>query len=155
MSLCLHGFRTSGEILKKQVLTKWPESVVKKLDLVFVVAPFPCTGKSDVEGYFDPPYYERYQFDKETIEYRNFDECLEYVEYIMMKQGPFDGLLGFSQCGILYACLTGLESKIKFVIIIGGEMFQSPAIAEKSYSPSSPVQCPSLHFLGIFHRMFN
>ncbi|KAI3973158.1 hypothetical protein MKX01_020893 [Papaver californicum] len=155
--LCLHGFRTSGEILKKQVLTKWPELVVKKLDLVFVDAPFPCQGKSDVEGFFDPPYYEWYQFDKETTEYRNFDECLEYVEDIMIKQGPFDGLLGFSQGAILSAGLPGLQSKglalakvpkINFVIIIGGAIFQSPAIADKAYSLSSPVQCPSLHFLG-------
>ena len=25
---------------------------------VFLDAPFPATGKSDVEGYFDPPYFE-------------------------------------------------------------------------------------------------
>ena len=25
---------------------------------VFLDAPFPATGKSDVEGYFGPPYYE-------------------------------------------------------------------------------------------------
>ncbi|XP_026420881.1 uncharacterized protein LOC113316935 isoform X2 [Papaver somniferum] len=62
--LCLHGFRTSGEILKKQVLTKWPDSVVKKLDLVFIDAPFPSQGKSGVEGFYGPPYYERYQFEK-------------------------------------------------------------------------------------------
>lgn len=62
--LCLHGFRTSGEIIKKQVTGKWPESVLEKLDLVFVDAPFPCHGKSDVEGIFDPPYYEWFQFNK-------------------------------------------------------------------------------------------
>lgn len=62
--LCLHGFRTSGEIIKKQVTGKWPESVLQKLDLVFVDAPFPCQGKSDVEGIFDPPYYEWFQFNK-------------------------------------------------------------------------------------------
>lgn len=62
--LCLHGFRTSGEILKKQLVTKWPESVLEKLDLVFVDAPFPCKGKSEVEGIFDPPYYEWFQFNK-------------------------------------------------------------------------------------------
>lgn len=61
--LCLHGFRTSGEILKKQV-HKWPESVLQKLDLVFLDAPFPAQGKSDVEGIFDPPYYEWFQFNK-------------------------------------------------------------------------------------------
>ena len=58
--LCLHGFRTSVEIMKKQI-GKWPDSVLEKLD-VFLDAPFPCQGKSDVEGIFPPPYYEWFQF---------------------------------------------------------------------------------------------
>jgi hypothetical protein len=62
--LCLHGFRTSGEIMRKQVLGKWPADVTARLDLVFADAPFPAEGKSDVEGIFDPPYYEWFQFDK-------------------------------------------------------------------------------------------
>nr|GME16099.1 rhodanese-like domain-containing protein 6 [Ipomoea batatas] len=95
--LCLHGFRTSAEILKKQVFRRWSSSVVEKLDLVFVDAPFPCQGKSDVEGFFDPPYYEWFQFNKEFTEYQNFDNCLAYIEDCMIKYGPFDGLLGFSQ----------------------------------------------------------
>lgn len=61
--LCLHGFRTSGEILKKQV-EKWPQSILQNLDLVYPNAPFPAQGKSDVEGIFDPPYYEWFQFNK-------------------------------------------------------------------------------------------
>ena len=61
--LCLHGFRTSADILQKQV-GKWPESVLGKIDLVFLDAPFPSLGKSDVEGIFDPPYYEWFQFNK-------------------------------------------------------------------------------------------
>lgn len=68
--LCLHGFRTSAEILKKQVY-KWPESVLQKLDLVFADAPFPCQGKSDVEGIFDPPYYEWFQFNKVLTDFNS------------------------------------------------------------------------------------
>uniref|UniRef100_A0A5B7BP23 Serine hydrolase domain-containing protein n=1 Tax=Davidia involucrata TaxID=16924 RepID=A0A5B7BP23_DAVIN len=152
--LCLHGFRTSGEILRKQV-TKWPDSVLQKIDLVFLDAPFPAQGKSDVEGIFDPPYYEWFQFNKEFTEYTNFDECLAYIEDYMIKQGPFDGLLGFSQGAILSAALPGLQAKglaltkvpkIKFLIIIGGAKLKSPSLAEKAYS--SPIQCPSVHFLG-------
>lgn len=45
-------------------LHKWPKSVIDRLDLVFLDAPFPCQGKSDVEGIFDPPYYEWFQFNK-------------------------------------------------------------------------------------------
>ncbi|XP_019260073.1 PREDICTED: uncharacterized protein LOC109238095 [Nicotiana attenuata] len=77
--LCLHGSRTSGQILKIQVFEKWPTQVVEKLDLVFVDAPFPCQGKSEVEGIFDPPYYEWFQFNKEFTEYQNFDKCLAYI----------------------------------------------------------------------------
>ena len=62
--LCLHGFRTSGEIMRKQVLEKWPESVTSRMDLFFADAPFPAEGKSEVEGIFPPPYYEWFQFDK-------------------------------------------------------------------------------------------
>ncbi|KAL9683381.1 hypothetical protein QQ045_015203 [Rhodiola kirilowii] len=153
--LCLHGFRTSGEIMKKQVVGKWPESVTSKFDLFFADAPFPCQGKSDVDGIFDPPYYEWFQFNMEFTEYLNFDECLGYIEDLIIKHGPFDGLMGFSQGAILSGALPGLQKKgvaltkvpkIKFIIIIGGAKFQAPVVAEPAYS--SPVDCPSLHFIG-------
>ena len=58
--LCLHGFRNSGEILKK-LAGRLPQTVLEKLDLVFLDAPFPAEGKSGVEGIYDPPYYEWFQ----------------------------------------------------------------------------------------------
>ncbi|MED6141012.1 hypothetical protein PIB30_099138 [Stylosanthes scabra] len=119
--LCLHGFRTSAEILKKQV-HKWPQSVIKKLDLVFLDAPFPCQGKSDVEGIFDPPYYEWFQFNKGAI--------LSAALPNLQEKG---------------VALTKVP-KVKFLIIIGGAKFRSPWVAEKAYS--SPIRSPSLHFLG-------
>ncbi|XP_060198988.1 uncharacterized protein LOC132627592 isoform X2 [Lycium barbarum] len=153
--LCLHGFRTSGAILKKQILDKWPTQVVEKLDLAFVDAPFPSQGKSEVEGIFDPPYYEWYQFNKDSKEYQNFDNCLAYIEECMIKHGPFDGLLGFSQGAILSGALPGLQDKgvgltkvpkIKYLIIISGAKLQNKPLAEKAYS--SAITCPSVHFLG-------
>ncbi|KAK2992090.1 hypothetical protein RJ640_023473 [Escallonia rubra] len=152
--LCLHGFRTSGEIFKKQ-LGKWPESVLEKIELVFVDAPFPAQGESDVEGILDPPYYEWFQFNKEFTEYTNFDECLAYIEDCMINYGPFDGLLGFSQGAILSAALPGLQKKgvalmnvpkIRFLIIIGGATLKEPSLAEKAYFPQ--IECPSIHFIG-------
>ncbi|KAM3367749.1 hypothetical protein ACQJBY_016356 [Aegilops geniculata] len=153
--LCLHGFRTSGEIMRKQVVGKWPADVTARLDLVFADAPFPAEGKSDVDGIFDPPYYEWFQFDKGFTEYRNFDKCLAYIEELMIKEGPFDGLMGFSQGSILSGALPGLQEqglaltrvpKIKYLIIIGGAKFRSPAIADKAYA--NMIKIPSLHFLG-------
>ncbi|KAJ6811776.1 esterase-like [Iris pallida] len=151
--LCLHGFRTSGDIMRTQVLGKWPGPVTARLDLVFADAPFPAEGRSDVDGIFPPPYYEWYQFDK--AEYRNFEECLEYIEDLIVKYGPFDGVMGFSQGAILSSVLPGLQEKglaltkvpkLKYVVIIGGAKSRSSAIAENAYSPK--IKCPSLHFLG-------
>ena len=59
--LCLHGFRTSGAILKKHV-EKWPTSVLNRFDFHFMDAPFLSRGKSEVEGLHDPPYFEWFQF---------------------------------------------------------------------------------------------
>ncbi|KAG9450770.1 hypothetical protein H6P81_010735 [Aristolochia fimbriata] len=152
--LCLHGFRTSAEIMRLQI-GKWPQCVLEKLDLVFIDAPFPAEGKSDVESIFPPPYYEWFQFNKEFTEYRNFDECLAYIEEQMIKLGPFDGLMGFSQGAILSAGLVGLQAKglaltrvpeVKCLIIIGGAKFANPTVAENAYS--STIKVPSLHFLG-------
>ncbi|XP_076946585.1 dihydrofolate reductase-like [Bidens hawaiensis] len=152
--LCLHGFRTSGQIFKAQI-NKWPESVLDKLELFFPDAPFACNGKSGVEGYFDPPYYEWFQVHKGYKQYENFDECLEYIEECMIKHAPIDGLLGFSQGAIISAALPGLQAKkmaltrvpkIGFLVIISGAKLQNEALAENAYSTTT--QCPSLHFLG-------
>ncbi|KAL2528155.1 alpha/beta-hydrolase superfamily protein [Forsythia ovata] len=158
--LCLHGFRTSGEILKK-LISRWPETVLEKLDLVFLDAPFPAQGKSDVEGIYDPPFYEWFQADKDFQEYYNFEECLDYLEDYMLKHGPFDGVLGFSQGALLSAALPGMQKEgvaaftkvplIKFLIIIsgskfGGSKFGLPRLAANAFS--SPINCPSLHIIG-------
>ncbi|KAI5669790.1 hypothetical protein M9H77_19643 [Catharanthus roseus] len=78
----------------------------------------------------------------------------------MVELGPFDGILGFSQGGLLSAALPGMQKKgvaltkvpkIKFVIIIsgakfGGIKFPSPELAKDAFS--SPIDIPSLHIIG-------
>ncbi|KAK9231511.1 hypothetical protein WN943_021747 [Citrus x changshan-huyou] len=157
--LCLHGFRTSGEILKKQI-GRWPESILRKLDLDFLDAPFPALGKSDVEAFFNPPYYEWYQRNEDCTQYINFEQSIAYIEDYMVTHGPFDGLLGFSQGAFIAAASPGMQAegvaftkvpKIKFVILIAGAKFLGfkfgqPKLAVNAFS--SPVQCPSLHIIG-------
>ncbi|CAH9078390.1 unnamed protein product [Cuscuta europaea] len=154
--LCLHGFRTRADILKNELLRKWDPVILDKIDLVFVNAPFPCRGKSDMEGIYDPPYYEWYHTNKEmTQAHEKVNECITYIEDCMIRYGPFDGLLGFSQGGIMAAVLALLQEKdlaltkipkIKCVIIIGCGKIKDKSVAEKAYG--SPITCPSLHFIG-------
>ncbi|KAG5529501.1 hypothetical protein RHGRI_030032 [Rhododendron griersonianum] len=102
------------------------------------------------------------EFRSSQSEVYNFEECLHYIEDFMIKHGPFDGLMGFSQGGILSAALPGMQSdgvaltkvpKIKYLIIMSGgklggtgSKFSTPKLAANAFS--TPVQCPSLHIIG-------
>ncbi|KAI3426734.1 FSH1 domain-containing protein, partial [Psidium guajava] len=157
--LCLYGFRNSAKILETQI-HKWPESVLEKLDLVYLDGPYPSMGKSGVEGIFDPPYFEWFQGNQDYTEYENFEECIAFIEDFMVKNGPFDGLLGSSQGAVLAAALPGMQAeglvltkvpKIKSLILIsgaklGGSKLSAPPLAANAFS--SPVKCPSLHVIG-------
>ncbi|EFJ10056.1 hypothetical protein SELMODRAFT_128834 [Selaginella moellendorffii] len=151
--LCLHGFRTSGSILEKQ-LSKWSSSIHELLDLTFLDAPYPAKGKSDVEGFFPPPYYEWFQYNHDFTEYTGFDETVQFIANFMENNGPFDGLLGFSQGSILSSALVGMQEKgkaltgippVKFVISVSG----AKLIASKfAFVYSDGIRRPSVHVLG-------
>ncbi|KAL3755069.1 hypothetical protein ACJRO7_002181 [Eucalyptus globulus] len=152
--LCLHGFRTSGSFLKKQI-SKWDPSIFAHFDMDFPDGLFPAGGKSDIEGIFPPPYFEWFQFEKDFTEYTNLEECVKYLcEYIMSK-GPFDGLLGFSQGATLSALLLGYQAQgkvlkdhppLKFFISISGSKFRTPDICDVAYK--DPIKAKSVHFIG-------
>ncbi|KAG5601293.1 hypothetical protein H5410_032663 [Solanum commersonii] len=61
--LCLHGFRTSGSFLKKQ-LSKWDPSIFAHFEMEFPDGIFAAGGKSDIEGIFPPPYFEWFQYNE-------------------------------------------------------------------------------------------
>nr|CAB3455355.1 unnamed protein product [Digitaria exilis] len=152
--LCLHGFRTSGSFLKKQI-SKWHPSIFQQFDMVFPDGSFPAGGKSEIEGIFPPPYFEWFQFNKEFTEYTNLDECISYLCDYMVKNGPFEGLLGFSQGATLSALLIGYQAQgkvlsdhppIKFMISISGSKFRDPSICDIAYK--DPIKVKSVHFIG-------
>ncbi|KAF7112718.1 hypothetical protein RHSIM_RhsimUnG0200500 [Rhododendron simsii] len=160
--LCLHGLRMSAGVLQTQLIKRWPEALLGKLDLVFPNGPYLAQRKSDIEDFYDPPFYEWFQYSQDYQEVFNFDNCVAYIEDYMIKHGPFDGLMGFSQGAVISATLPGLQSqglaltkvpKMKYVILMSGgkfggsvSKFACPKLAANAFS--SPVQCPSLHIIG-------
>ncbi|PNT74546.1 hypothetical protein BRADI_1g17243v3 [Brachypodium distachyon] len=152
--LCLHGFRTSGSFLKKQI-SKWHPSILHLFEMVFPDGIFPAGGKSDIEGIFPPPYFEWFQFDKEFTKYTNLEECISYLCDYMVKNGPFDGLLGFSQGATLSALLIGYQAQgkvlndhppIKFMVSVSGSKFRDPSICNVAYKEL--IKARSVHFIG-------
>ncbi|CAJ2671904.1 unnamed protein product [Trifolium pratense] len=152
--LCLHGFRTSGSFIKKQI-SKWDPSIFSQFHLEFPNGKFPAGGKSDIESIFPPPYFEWFQFDKDFTEYTNLDECISYLTEYIIANGPFDGFLGFSQGATLSALLIGYQAQgkllkehppIKFLISISGSKFRDPSICDIAYK--DPIKAKSVHFIG-------
>lgn len=152
--LCLHGFRTSGSFLQKQI-SRWDSSITEKLDMCFLDGPYPAQGKSEIEAIFPPPYFEWFQFEKDFTEYTNLDKAFSFIVDYMEKNGPFDGLLGFSQGATLSAALVGYQRKglmlknhppVRFIIHISGSKFRDPEMCEILYSP--PIKCPTVHLIG-------
>ncbi|XP_020218911.1 esterase OVCA2 [Cajanus cajan] len=152
--LCLHGFRTSGSFLKKQI-SKWDPSLFAQFDLEFPNGKYPAGGKSDIEGIFPPPYYEWFQFEKDFTVYFNLEECISYLCEYITTNGPFDGFLGFSQGATLSALLIGYQAQgkvlkehppIKFFISISGSKFRDPSICDVAYK--DPIKAKSVHFIG-------
>lgn len=152
--LCLHGFRTSGSFLQKQI-SKWDPSIFAHFQLDFPDGMFPAQGKSDIEGIFPPPYFEWFQFAKEFTEYTNLDECVSYLCDYITSNGPYDGLLGFSQGATLAALLLGYQAQgkvlkehppLKFFVSISGSKFRTPTICDVAYK--DPIKVKSIHLIG-------
>ncbi|CAM6103440.1 unnamed protein product [Calypogeia fissa] len=156
--LGLHGYRTSGAILKKQ-LSKWSPSIHDLVEFTFLDGPTPAQGKSDVEGIYEGPYFEWMQFNDDYSEFYGYEESIAFLVDYMEKNGPFDGLIGFSQGATLCGALTAVQERgriirgksaaalpqIKFVIFIAGAKLRDPKIVEVF---DTPIDRPTLHFLG-------
>ncbi|MFQ6623119.1 hypothetical protein Gotur_002413 [Gossypium turneri] len=153
--LCLHGFRTSGKFLQKQI-SKWdPSLFLHHFQMDFPDGLFSAGGKSDIEGIFPPPYFEWFQFNKEFTEYTNLEECISHLCQYITHNGPFHGLLGFSQGATLGALLLGYKAQgkvlkehppFKMFVSISGSKFREPIICEVAYKDKINVK--SVHFIG-------
>nr|NP_001409282.1 dihydrofolate reductase [Ipomoea nil] len=153
--LCLHGFRTSGNFLRKQI-SKWDPSIFAlHFHMEFPDGIFPAGGESSIEGIFPPPYFEWFQFNEDFTEYTNLEECISYLCQYITSNGPFHGLLGFSQGATIAALLAGYQAEgkilkdhppFKLLVSISGSKFREPTICQVAYK--HPMKVKSVHFIG-------
>jgi len=153
--LGLHGFRTSGAILRHQ-LSKWGPALNNLFDVDCLDGPLPCSGKSEVEGLFEGPYYEWYRSNKDYTEFYHVDEKLfSYITDYMKLHGPYDGFIGFSQGATLSGCLAALQEKgfalqdvppVRFLVLISPAQLRAQHLKHVYQGPK--IKCPTLAFLG-------
>ena len=178
--LALHSFRTSGAIFAAQMRRAgWllPEGGAAPaaagvadgtgtVEVVFLDAPFEASGKLPpriAEFFPDGPYLEWWNASDDGTVYEGLEDTLAYVDDFVAREGPFDGVIGFSQGGTLAALLCALQERRR--------RLASPAAAPAELTPEdfrfcicvcglrsrlrehrqlyeSGIRLPSLHFLG-------
>ncbi|GIL60114.1 hypothetical protein Vafri_14749 [Volvox africanus] len=164
--LCIHSFRTSGKIFQQQLQRAGLlEALSDLVEFVFVDAPHPASGPipRDVRPYFEGPYYE--WFTAESVGDRvEFDEAKmkaseRFLMALLAQQGPFDGLIGFSQGAAMSGALVALQRSglraelstlrpLRFCILFAGLKSRHPDHLAAFDALSGKVPCPSLHVFG-------
>ncbi|XP_015121354.1 esterase OVCA2 [Diachasma alloeum] len=156
--LAIHGYYQSGPIFRSKLGSL--RKGFKKINFVFAEAPhevppgqFANDGEEAVGG-------KGWWFNTESHYFRatepsnlsvGYEESLAYIEKVFQKEGPFDGILGFSQGASFVSILCALQQKklspinFKFAILISG--FKSLCAPHAKFY-DEPIDLPTLHVFG-------
>ena len=157
--LCLHGHRTSGAILREQMLevsSQLEAGFGPSLDLRFPDAPHPASGPAQdavQSAWPGRPYYE--WWDKgEDGRYAGVDATLAYVRDYEQMHGPFEGVVGFSQGGALAALLCSQASaataplpSLRFALVMSGFCPTDPLL-KAQMAAATPLRIPAILVYG-------
>lgn len=155
--LCLHGYRQNESIFREKsgALRKL---LKREAEFFFVNAPHLITG--------DPGNLERplelqeraWFFSRPDQTYKGTDttdtcigleESIHFLEEVFKEQGPFDGILAFSQGACLLSIITANKRPspiaYRFLIFVSG--FKSLLSGHSATYPPS-IGVPSFHIFG-------
>ncbi|KAG5317621.1 OVCA2 Esterase, partial [Pseudoatta argentina] len=157
--LTLHGYMQSDVIFSAK-LGSLRKGFKKEIDFTFIRAPHKVpsqnkTGQEDTDenGYGWWFNTEDHVF-KATVPSNlcvGFKDSVAVIEKVLSEQGPFDGILGFSQGAAFVSILCAmkkkkiLQIKFDFVIMISG--FKSLCAPHAKYYDEE-IDMPSLHIYG-------
>jgi hypothetical protein len=106
----------------------------------------------------DAPSLARGDFGWWHLNFRGWEQTLDWVTDYLVRHGPFDGVLGFSQGAALTSLLVGRRApdgrvtperplSFGFAVMIGG--FRSDSAAHAGlYAAADSYRLPSLHIMG-------
>lgn len=115
--LCLHGYHQNANGFKAKI-GSFRKSVQKYAEFVFVSAPHVAPPRNAGDAPSEEQRAWWFNKDDGTFSGKNrsgpaigFDESVALVERVWQEQGPFQGLLGFSQGGCFVGLLCSLAER--------------------------------------------
>ncbi|KAI9505435.1 hypothetical protein GGI25_005259 [Coemansia spiralis] len=176
--LCLHGYEQDSNVLRTK-LKHHMAALQNKVDFVFETAPnilhpYDIDGMDNVTraeatrtgktlGKTFRGWYFLKSADPEIID--GLENSIEHLVAVLEEQGPFDGMLGFSQGGLMTAIMCSLlehrykqlgdqctHAPFKFAIISSGYKLKD---TRWQYLYEKPISTPSLHIYGVLDSMIH
>ncbi|XP_075215391.1 esterase OVCA2 isoform X2 [Lycorma delicatula] len=157
--LCLHGYRQNKDVFREK-LGQFRKNLKQHAEFYFTDAPHvvsiqnaptAVTGvNADERSWWFTSEDNTYQSKLKTNFCIGLEDSLIALKKIVSEEGPFDGILGFSQGAALTAIICGLIGKnalpfkIRFVIIVAG--FKS--LYDGHTDLYTKINIPSLHVIG-------
>ncbi|KAL1123323.1 hypothetical protein AAG570_002409, partial [Ranatra chinensis] len=152
--LCLHGYRQNKDLFKQKTgsFRKLLKSLAEFdfVDSPHTVDPIAQTENDERSWWFTS--LDRTYVSKTPSDYdKGFDESLASLQSYVKENGPFDGLMGFSQGAAFAAIICSLCqlgkfcADFKFVILVAG--FKSLCSPHSNYY-NVTLDIPSLHVIG-------
>ena len=155
--LVIHGYRQSAKSSKEKT-GAFRKGLKKYLECVFITAPNRIPGKDeDVDneeyGWWFSKRDQQLSFNatEETTIDEGHDASVDLITKTVQEQGPFDGILGFSQGATMVAHICSLATEenspfnFKFAILCAG--FRSRSTAHERYYDKD-LSIPSLFIFG-------
>ena len=173
--LMLHGYKQSAGFLKSTT-RKLIKSLIEVAELVYVDGPFqvPQTNNENEDNSgVKIAKFEKlcwYLPSDDNMRYEGLQHSLDYLGKIWESKGPFDGIIGQSQGGVLASILSSLlqhrisngegqvaglklPSQINFDFIISISAFQSSPEEHKNLWIENFIGTPSIHVIGENDKM--
>ncbi|EFN80257.1 UPF0483 protein CG5412, partial [Harpegnathos saltator] len=149
--LALHGY-TQSDVIFSAKLGSLRKGFKKEIDFTFIKAPHKVSSTNG-EGYGWWFNTEDHCFKATTPSDLcvGFTDSINLVKETFLEQGPFDGILGFSQGAAFVSILCVMKKKqlleieFNFAIIISG--FKSLCAPHSIYY-NEEIDIPSLHIYG-------
>ncbi|KAJ2059859.1 hypothetical protein GGI17_004132 [Coemansia sp. S146] len=115
--LCLHGYTQTAQKFRDRT-GPFRRSLKNELDLYYITAPHLATEFN--EGH---AWWNHVPHDKDRI-WTEVKVSLDLISRVVAEEGPFDGILGFSQGAGMAAIAMAMlpEIKLKFAILVAGFM---------------------------------
>ena len=152
--LCIHGYRQNGKTFREKS-GSFRKVLKKYAEFSFVTAPniLPdCDGDSEQRGWWFSSPGKAYNAKEYTEFTEGFEESLNVVADFIAQEGPFDGILAFSQGASFLSIICSLKEmndarfqNFRFAMFVAG--FKSRQSSHKVYYEQL-VQLPTFHIIG-------